>query len=156
MNGKKKASIGILIAVLGLLAAMPAVRDEFAWWRAALEDSPPEYELYFTDWPNGLHVGDARLRYKALTWDDTKRAMIADAIKKHATEQSNPEARNERKQRMELLWWKQVTNQNTLFGYQDYLQHYPQGAHAAEVQRRIAILSSQNSTDGSNTNASGN
>ena len=31
-----------------------------------------DYMRYYTDWPKGRHMADAKLRYEQRTWSDTK------------------------------------------------------------------------------------
>lgn len=145
MKFKKNAVLAAAVAGLGIAFALPATRDEVAWVWAVLQDDPGGYELYYTERPNGIHAPEARLRYRELAWDKTKRAMIADAIKKHSGAEADPEAKKERKARMETLWWRQVTNANTVFGYNDYVRRYPNGRYVEQALKRIAILNGQGS-----------
>jgi hypothetical protein len=139
----KKAVFPGIVVVLALLFALPATRDELDWRWTVSRDQAPDYMQYYTDWPKGRHTAEARLRYEQRTWSDTKRAMIYEAIKKNSAAKADPEARKERRARLERFFWKQVTNENTLFSYKDYLMRYPAGEFAAEARRQIADPSRQ-------------
>jgi hypothetical protein len=140
MKFKKKAVLFGILVLFALLIALPATRDELEWYWAESRDQATDYMRYSADWPNGRHTVEARLCYEQRTWSDTKRAMINEAIKKHSAAQSDPEARKERKLRLELFFWKQVTNENTVLSYKDYLQRYPAGQFADQARHRIADL----------------
>jgi hypothetical protein len=139
---KKAVFLGIVV-FLALIFALPATRDELNWRWTESRDQATDYMQYYTDWPKGRHTAEARLCYKERTWSDTKRAMINEALKKHSTAQSDPEARKERRARLECFFWKQVTNENTVLSYKDYLMRYPTGQFAAEARRQIDDLTRQ-------------
>jgi hypothetical protein len=153
MKFKKKAVFLGVIALLALLFALPATRDELDWFWTESRDQASDYAQYNTDWPKGRHIAEAKLRYEQRTWSDTKQAMIADALKKHSTAQSDPEARKERRARQERFFWKEVTNENTIFMYQDYLQRYPVGEFADQARHRIDELTRQGASGNASTNA---
>jgi hypothetical protein len=139
---KKAVYVGIVV-FLAFLFALPATRDELAWLWAESRDQAADYLQYYTDRPKGLHAAEARLCYKERTWIDTKKAMINEAIKQHSAAKSDPEARKERRARLEHFFWKQVTNENTVVSYKDYLMRYPNGEFAAQAQRQIDELTHQ-------------
>jgi hypothetical protein len=136
---KKTVFLGIVV-VLALLFALPATRDELEWRWTESRDKAADYMLYYTDWPKGRHAAEARLCYKERTWSDTKRAMIYEAIKKNSAAKPDPEARKERRARLERFFWKQVTNENTVLSYKDYLMRYPAGEFTAQARRQIDDL----------------
>lgn len=150
---KKTVFIGTVI-LLGLLYALPATRDEMDWCWTESRDQAPDYMRYYTEWPKGIHVIEAKQRYDQRTWSDTKRAMIAEALKKHAASKTDPEAIKEKKTRKERFFWKQVSFENTIISYNDYLQRYPDGEFAAPARQRIDELTRQASSAGTGTNAS--
>jgi hypothetical protein len=154
MKFKKKAAFPGIVILLGLLFALPAMRDELDWCWTESRDQAPDYMRYLADWPKGRHTVEARQRYEQRTWSDTKRAMINEALKKHAAAQSDPEAIKEKKARKERFFWKQVTVENTLVSYQDYLQRYPAGEFADQARRRIDDLARQPDSGGAGTNSS--
>jgi hypothetical protein len=137
MKSKQNAILLGIIVVLALLFALPATRDELDWRWTQSRDQEADYMQYLTDWPKGRHIAEARLRYEQRTWIDAKKAMINEAIKQNKMEKSDPEAQQERRQRLERFFWKQVTNENTVVSYQDYLLRYPNGDFAAEARRQI-------------------
>jgi hypothetical protein len=143
MKSKKIAVFLGVVIFLALLAALPATRDELDWRWTLSRDQAADYKLYFTDWPKGRHVVEARQCYEQRTWADTKRAMINEALKKKAAAETDPDAIMERKMRQERFYWKEVTNENTIVSYQDYLQRYPAGEFAAQARRLIDDLTRQ-------------
>ncbi len=148
---KKTVFLGIVV-FLALIFALPATRDELDWRWTESRDQAADYMQYYTDWPKGRHTAEARLRYEQRTWNDTKRAMINEAIKKNSAAKSDPEARKERRARLERFFWKQVTNENTLFSYKDYLMRYPAGQFAAQARRQIDDLTRKAASGGDSAN----
>jgi hypothetical protein len=140
MKFKKKAAFLGIVILLGLLFALPPMRDELDWCWVESRDQATDYMRYLDDWPKGRHIAEARQRYEQRTWADTKRAMISEALKKHAASKSDPEAIREKKARKERFFWKQVTVENTVVSYQDYLQRYPFGEFADQARRQIDEL----------------
>jgi hypothetical protein len=140
MKFKKKAAFLAVVAFLALLFALPATRDELDWYWTESRDQAADYMRYYTDWPKGWHTVEARLRYEQRAWSDTKRAMINEALKKNSTAKSDPEAIKERRVRKERFFWKEVTVENTIVSYNDYLQRYPAGEFADQARRRIDDL----------------
>jgi hypothetical protein len=148
---KKAVYFGIVV-FLALIFALPATRDELDWLWTESRDQATDYLQYYTDRPKGRHAAEARLCYKERTWIDTKKAMINEAIKKHSAAKSDPEARKERRTRLERFFWKQVTNENTVLSYKDYLTRYPAGEFAAEARRQIDDLTRQAASGGDSKN----
>ena len=152
MKYKKKAAfLGVLVFV-ALVIALPATRDELEWYWTKSRDQVPDYVRYCADWPKGRHIVEARQLFEERTWNDTKRAMINEAIKRHSADQSDPEARQERKLRLELFFWKEVTNENTILSYKDYLMRYPAGQFAPQAHRKIDDLTRQQSSESAPAN----
>jgi hypothetical protein len=139
---KKAVFLGIVV-LLALIFALPATRDELDWRWAESRDQATDYMEYYTDWPKGRHAAEARLCYKERTWSDTKRAMINEAVKKYTSANSDPTARKELRARRERFFWKEVTNENTVLSYKDYLMRYPAGQFAAQARRQIDDLTRQ-------------
>ena len=80
--------------------------------------------------------------------------MINEALKKHSTPQSDPEARKGTEAHpQERFFWKQVTNSATLFALSDYLQRYPAGEFADQARHRIDDLTRQGASGNASTNA---
>ena len=152
MKLDKKAFFIAVVVVLAVVFALPATRDELDWRWTASHDQAADYMQYFTDWPKGRHVAEAHTRYENRTWVDTKKALISEAIKKHKA--ADPNARKERKERMERFFWKEVTNENTVVSYNDYLQRYPTGQFAALARRQIDDLNRKGAA-GNDGNSSG-
>jgi hypothetical protein len=143
MKFKKKAAFLGVIALLALLFALPVTRAELDWYWTEWQDQTANYLQYATDWPKGRHTIEARLRYEQRAWNDTKRAMINEALKKVAAAKSDPEAAKERRVRKERFFWKGATVENTVISYQDYLRRYPNGEFADQARRRIDDLTRQ-------------
>ncbi len=152
MKFKKKAAFLAVVAFFALLLAFPATRDELDWCWTAFRDQTADYMRYYSEWPEGLHAVEARLRYEQRTWSDTKKAMINEALKKISAAKSDPEAAKERRARREHFFWKQVTNENTVVSYNDYLQRYPAGEFTNEARRRIDDLTRQTDSGSAGTN----
>jgi hypothetical protein len=133
---QKAVYIGIVV-VLALLFALPATRAELDWLWAESRDQATDYMQYYTDWPKGRHTAEARNCYDERTWSKTKRAMINEAVKKHAARRSDAEARQELQARQERFFWKEATKENTTTSYKDYLTRYPAGQFASEARRQI-------------------
>jgi hypothetical protein len=151
---KKEIFLGIIV-FLALIFALPATRDELDWRWTESRDQATDYMQYYTDWPKGRHTAEAKLCYKERTWSDTKRAMINEAIKKHSAAKSSPEARKERRARLERFFWKEVTNENTVLSYKDYLLRYPAGQFAAQARRQIDELTRQAAGESDSENSTG-
>ncbi|MGP8199574.1 MAG: hypothetical protein ACLQU4_08755 [Limisphaerales bacterium] len=147
---QKAIYIGIVV-VIALLFALPATRDELDWLWAKSRDQATDYMQYYTDWPKGLHTAEARHCYDERTWSETKRAMISEAVKKHAARKSGPEARQEQQARQERFFWKEATKENTVTSYQDYLTRYPAGQFAADARRQIDDLTRQSTSRSKNS-----
>jgi hypothetical protein len=152
MKFKKKAVFIGVVIFLGLLCALPAMRDELDWRWTESRDQATDYVRYSTDWPKGRHMVEAKLRYEQRTWSDTKRAMINEALKKNSAAKSDPEAIKEKRVRKERFFWKQVTVENTIVSYKDYLQRYPAGEFADQARHRIDDLSRQADNGNASTN----
>jgi hypothetical protein len=144
---QKPVYIGIIV-VLALLFVLPATRDELDWLWAESRDQATDYMQYYTDWPKGLHTSEARHCYDERTWSETKRAMINEAVKKHAARSAAPEPRQELQARQEGFFWKEATKENTVTSYKDYLTRFPAGHFAAEARRQIDDLT-RHATGGS-------
>lgn len=147
MKNKKKVVFLVFVACLALFFALPATRAQLDWYWTESRDDAADYLRYSMDWPNSPHAIEARLRYEQKTWNDTKRAMIAEALKKRAAVNSDPAAVKARRQRQERFFWRQVTNENTIVSYQDYLQRYPSGEFASQAHRQLDALKQQAATD---------
>lgn len=140
MKFKKKAAVLAVVAIVALLFVLPATRDELEWYWAQWRNQATDYMRYYTDWPKGWHAGEAKIRYEQRTWDDTKKALINEALKQISTAKSDPEAIKERRVRKEHFFWKQVSVENTIVSYTDYLQRYPAGEFADQARQRIDSL----------------
>jgi hypothetical protein len=151
---KKAVLLGIVV-FLALIFALPATRDELDWRWTQSRDQATDYMQYYTDWPKGRHTAEARRCYKERAWSDTKRAMINEAIKKNSAAKPDPAARKERRARLERFFWKQVTNENTVLSYKDYLMRYPAGQFAAEARRQIDDLTRKAASGGDSENSPG-
>ena len=106
---------------------------------------------YLDDWPKGFHFAQAKKQYEDRTWSDTKRAMIAEAIKKKKAETADPDASRKRKEKLERFFWQEVTNENTAESYHDYLLRYPGGLFASDARRQMDTLSRQSGGDSTNS-----
>jgi hypothetical protein len=151
---RKAVFLGIVV-FLALIFALPATRDELDWRWTESRDQATDYMQYYTDWPKGRHTAEARRCYKERTWSDTKRAMINEAIKKNSAGKSSPEARKERLARLERFFWKQVTNENTILSYKDYLTRYPSGEFAAQARHEIDDLTRKTASESDSKNSTG-
>jgi hypothetical protein len=145
-SNQKAVFIGIAVFI-GLLFALPATRDELDWYWARSRDQAIDYLQYSTDWPKGRHVAEAKLCYEQRTWKDTKTAMINEALKKHAADKEAKDPKEKRK-KMEHFFWKEVTNEDTIVSYKDYLLRYPNGEFAAQARNKIDALSRQAAAGG--------
>jgi hypothetical protein len=155
MKFRKIAVFIGIVAVLALLFAMPGTHDELVWWWTVSRDQAADYMQYYTDWPKGWHAAEARLRYEQRTWKATTRAMINEANKKYTAANSDPNAGKERQARLERFFWKQVTNENTIPSYKDYLTRYPAGQFTAQARRQIDDLNRQAASGSAGTNSTG-
>lgn len=141
MKSKQRVVAIVIITLAILTFFLPSARDQFDWSIAQTEDSAAGYFNYMTAWPAGFHIVQARKHYAERVWADTKRAMIADAIKNKKTEKPDPDAAEKRKARREQFFWQAVTNENTSASYEGYLSDYPNGRFASEAHRRLDDLS---------------
>jgi hypothetical protein len=149
---KKEVFLGV-VALLALLIVLPATREELAWYWVEIQDQTTDYLQYYDNWPKGWHALEAKLRYEQRAWNDTKRAQINEAIKKHSAAKSDPEALKERRERLERFFWKQSTNENTVSSYQNYLQRYPAGQFADQARRQIDDLTRKADSGSASTNS---
>ena len=133
----------VLIALVVLADFLPVTREQFSWWWTRAQNQSDDYLNYLGAWPEGRHVAKARLAYDQRRWAETKRAQIQQAYMMAAMA-SHPDAAaaaaktRERALRQDNFLWKETTTEGTLNSYQDYLQLFPYGTHAAEAQRKIA------------------
>jgi hypothetical protein len=153
MSFKKKAAFFGVVILLALIFTLPAARQELDWRWTESHDQAADYMRYLTDWPSGRHTAEAKARYEQRTWNDTKRAMINEALKKHAEGKPDPEVIKEKKVRQERFFWKQAALENTVVSYNDYLQRYPAGEFAVEAHRKIEELNRQPDNGGAVTNS---
>jgi hypothetical protein len=143
MRGRKIV-LACLVAVAAVALLVPAGREELAWYWAQSQNRAADYMGYFTDWPKGRHVKEARVLYEQRLWEATKRGLILQAYQQTAHTNASPDAdaayRQERRKRHEVLFWRQATNANTITSYKDYLQQYPRGQFTVQARRQIARL----------------
>lgn len=147
MNFKKNlVALGVFI-FLGILVTLPATRDEADWCWAQFSDKADDYLRYFHKWPKSRHVTDARLLYQLRERKEATRAMISAALKDNSAAQGDPQARQERLQRVEHFLWRQVSKDDSIMGYRVYLQRYPDGEFAVTARRRIQDLYAHGAVD---------
>ncbi|HEY3856602.1 MAG TPA: hypothetical protein VGO67_19635 [Verrucomicrobiae bacterium] len=127
------------------IALLPVVRDELAWWWAESRDHAIDYYTYGNTWQNGLHVAEARLRYKQRLWSEGEKTLIHKAYEDaaHPTPENSVEYNKQKQLRRDAFLWKAATNADTLKAYQDYISQFPQGKFAGPARARIADLSHQ-------------
>jgi hypothetical protein len=153
MNFKRIAVFFGIVILLALLFSLPPMRDELSWCWAESRDEASDYMRYLDEWPKGRHIAEAKARYEQRSWKDTTRAMINEALKKHAASKTDPDTIQEKKVRQERFFWKQASIENTIVSYQDYLQHYPAGEFSGQAHRRIDDLRNQGAGGGAGTNS---
>ena len=147
---KRAVFLGIGV-FLALLLAFPATRDELDWLWTASRGQASDYLEYCSKWPKGLHALQAKVAYEARAWNEVKRAMINEALKKNAAAKPDPAVRAEHRARLERFIWRAATNENAIVSYQNYLARYPSGRFAADARRRIDGLSRLEAGQGLNS-----
>jgi hypothetical protein len=143
MKFKKNIVAVAVFALLAGLVDLPATRDEADWYWAETRNHADDYLQYFNAWPHGRHTAEAHLRYQTRSRKEATKAMIDEALKKSARAMADPDARQERRQRMDRFLWHQVTNADAIPDYRGYLQRFPSGEFAIPARRRLQELYSQ-------------
>jgi len=133
----------VIIALAVLADFLPVTRDELAWWWASSQKHSDDYLNYLSDWPNGRHVAEARIASFQRLRAETKRAAIRQAYTMvsmaSATNAATVAARRlEKATKLDNFFWKKATDGNTVASYNNYLEQFPQGRHAAEARQKMA------------------
>jgi hypothetical protein len=147
MMSKHRTAAAGFVVVVGLACVLPPTREEMTWYLADSEGQAASYAEYMTEWPKGRHYAEARSDFVNRTMVEAKLAMIADANKKKNTEKADPDAGRKRKEKLERFFWQEVTKENTVESYHNYLQRYPTGLFAAQAHRQMDDLPRQSTTN---------
>jgi hypothetical protein len=134
----------VFIALAVLADFLPVTRDELSWWWVRSQNHADNYLDYLSDRPNGRHAAEARLAYDQRSWAETKRRQIRQAytMATMATPTNAGTVADHRRElalKRDTFLWKQTTNGNTIASYNNYLQQYPEGLHAAEARQKRAV-----------------
>ena len=143
MSRMRAAVLLVAIVAVAAIALLPVIRDELSWWWAESRDHSADFMTYVDTWPNGLHVAEARLRYKQRLWAENEKSLIHKAYQDAAQPSPGADAEYNRQKQMrrDAFFWKAATNTDSLKAYQDYISQFPQGKFARQARARIAMLS---------------
>ena len=108
--------------------------EYLAWSNALAEGTAAAYRDYLRRFPRGAHAGDVRQRLSRLGGQGYRPTRV------------KPSRPAYRKRPNEYLSWSGAVAAGTANAYRDYLRSFPNGAHAADIRRRLRQLGSAGSS----------
>ncbi|HEX3716757.1 MAG TPA: hypothetical protein VH595_02215 [Verrucomicrobiae bacterium] len=146
MTRAREVVLLLILVVAAVVAIVPTTRDEVAWWRAESQAHAADYAKYMERWPDGRHIAEARMKYGARQWVETKIAMINQAYHQaaHSNRAVDAEYTKEKLLREDSFFWKRATNVNTTNSYNDYVRHFPNGQFIRQARTRLDALNHSN------------
>lgn len=146
MTRPREVVLLLILIAAAVVAIVPTTREEVAWWRAETHAHAVDYAKYMERWPDGRHIAEAKMKYGARQWVETKMAMINQAYHEavHSSPAADKEYTKEKLLREDSFFWKRATNVNTTGSYNDYVQRFPNGQFIRQARAQLDALNRSN------------